>query len=127
EEGWAVGTLTVNGTDKMYDYADGKLTINVEGDTEVNVIFGWADLENLYTEDVVTGIATIEGENIKVYVQHGQICVDGAAGKLVRLYTDGGQLITSVTPSDGMTGKFIVPAGTYIVQVGSKAAKVVVK
>ena len=45
----------------------------------------------------------------------------------MRLYTDGGQLITSVTPSDGTTGKFSVPAGTYIIQVGSKAAKVVVK
>ena len=127
EECWTVETLTVNGTNKKDDFVDGKLTVSVDADTEVSVTFGWADIDNLYTEDVVTGIATIEGENIKVYVQDGQICVDGAAGKLVRLYTDGGQLITNVTPSDGTTGKFSVPAGTYIVQVGSKAAKVVVK
>ncbi len=127
EECWAVETLTVNGTDKKDDFVEGKLTVSVDADTEVSVTFGWADINNLYTEDVATGIATIEGENVKVYVNEGQICVDGAAGKLVRLYTVGGQFIMSVTPSEGMTGKFSVPAGTYIVQVGSKAARVIVK
>ena len=127
EESWAVETLTVNGTDKKDDFVDGKLTVSVDANTEVCVTFGWADIDNLYTEDVATGIATIEGENVKVYVEDGQICVDGAAGKLVRLYTVGGQFIMSVTPSEGMTGKFSVPSGTYIVQVGSKAARVLVK
>ena len=127
EEGWAVETLTVNGADKMDDFVEGKLTLSIDADTEVSVTFGWADTENLYTEDIATGIATIEGENIKVYAKDGQLCVDGVAGKSVRLYTVGGQLITSVIPSEGKTAKFSVPAGTYIVQVGSKAAKVVIK
>ena len=113
--------------DKRDDFADGKLTVSVHADTEVSVTFGWADAENLYTEDYVTGIATIEGENIKVYAKDGQLCIDGAAGKIVSLYTTGGQFITSVTPSAGMTGRFSVPAGAYIVRVGSKAAKVVVR
>ena len=127
EEGWAVETLTVNGADKMDDFVEGKLTLSIDADTEVSVTFGWADTENLYIEDIATGIATIEGENIKVYAKDGQLCVDGVAGKSVRLYTVGGQLITSVIPSEGKTAKFSVPAGTYIVQVGSKAAKVVIK
>ena len=127
EEGWAVETLTVNGADKMEDFAEDKLTLSIDADTEVSVTFGWADAENLYTEDTATGIATIEGENVRVYAKDGQLCLDGAAGKPVRLYTIGGLLITNVIPSDGKTAKFNVPAGTYIVQVGSKAAKVVIK
>ena len=127
EEGWTVEALTVNGTDQKENLTEGKLTVNVDADTEVNVTFCWADADNLYTEDTASGIATIEGEDVKVYAKDGQICVDGAAGKLVRLYTISGQAIASATPSAGMTGKFSVPAGTYIVRVGLKAAKIVVK
>ena len=35
--------------------------------------------------------------------------------------------MTTVTPSAGKTGKFSVASGTYIIQVGNKAAKVTVK
>jgi hypothetical protein len=127
KEGWKVAALTVNDENGLRNYSDGKLTIDIEKDTKVSVTFAWANDENLYTEDVETGIATIEGENVQVRAKDGQIWVNGAAGKTVRLYTIGGSLITSITPQDGMTGKFTVAAGTYIVQVGSKAAKIVVR
>ena len=127
EKGWKVVALTVNGEDKMSSLKNNVLTINISADTEVKVTFGWANEANLYTEDPATGIATIEGEGVKVQAKDGQIWVDGAAGKTVRLYTIGGALMTTVTPSAGNTAKFSVAAGAYIVQVGNKAAKVVVK
>ena len=127
EEGWKVVALTVNGEDKMSSLKDNVLTINISADTEVKVTLGWANEANLYTEDPATGIATIEGEGVKVQAKDGQIWVDGAAGKTVRLYTIGGGLMTTVTPTAGNTGKFSVAPGTYIIQVGNKAAKVTVK
>jgi hypothetical protein len=127
EEGWKVVALTVNDEDKMNSLQDDMLTIDILADTEVKVTFGWADEANLYTEDPATGIATIEGEGVKVQAKDGKIWVDGAAGKTVRLYTIGGSLMTTVTPSAGNIGKFSVAPGTYIVQVGDKAAKVTVK
>ena len=127
EEGWKVVALTVNGEDKMSSLKNNVLTINISADTEVKVTLGWANEANLYTEDPATGIATIEGEGVKVQAKDGQIWVDGAAGKTVRLYTIGGGLMTTVTPTAGNTGKFSVAPGTYIIQVGNKAAKVTVK
>ena len=127
EEGWKVNALTVNGEDMMSSLTDNVLTINITADTEVKVTLGWANEANLYTEDPATGIATIEGEGVKVQAKDGQIWVDGAAGKTVRLYTIGGGLMTTVTPTAGNTGKFSVAPGTYIIQVGNKAAKVTVK
>jgi uncharacterized repeat protein (TIGR02543 family) len=127
EEGWKVVALMVNGEDKMGSLTDNVLTINITADTEVKATFGWADEANLYTEDPATGIAIIEGEGVKVQAKDGQIWVDGAAGKTVRLYTIGGGLMTTVTPTAGNTGKFSVAPGTYIIQVGNKAAKVTVK
>ena len=126
EEGWKVVALTVNGENKMSNLKDDVLTVYPVEDTEVKVIFGWADESSLYTEDA-TGIATIEGEGVNVQTKDGQIWVEGAAGKTIRLYTIGGALMTTVTPQAGKTGKFSVATGTYIVQIGSKAAKVVVK
>jgi hypothetical protein len=127
EEGWKVVALTVNGEDMMSSLKDNVLTIDISADTEVKVTLGWANEANLYTEDPATGIATIEGEGVKVQAKDGQIWVDGAAGKTVRLYTIGGALMTTVTPTAGNTGKFSVAPGTYIIQVGNKAAKVTVK
>lgn len=128
EEGWAIETLTVNGTDKLGELRAGRLALKVEGDTEVRVTYCWANAEDLYTEDYETGVATIEGEGVKVFVIDGQICIDGAAGRPVRLCTLGGALIKAVTPqASDKVGIFSVPAGTYIVQVGKKAAKVLVK
>lgn len=128
EENWAVDSLTVNGVDKRSMLAGDSLTVSVLGFTEVRVSYRWANDENLYTEDYETGIATIAGENVKVFVIDGQLCIDGAAGRPVRLYTVGGSLVKTVVPQDSdKVGIFNVPAGTYIVQVGNKAAKVMIK
>ena len=128
EQNWTVESLTVNGADKRSMLTGDSLAISVLGFTEVRVSYGWANAENLYFEDVATGVATIKGENVKVYVIDGQLCVEGAAGKAVRLYTVSGALIKTVTPRDSeKVGIFNVPAGTYIVQVGNKAAKISVK
>ena len=128
QEGWAVTELTVDGADAMEQLADNKLIVNVEADaTEVVVTFGWADAENMYEEDEVTGIATIADEGIKVYASGNQICVEGAAGKAVRVYSLYGSLISTATPSENKIAKFTVASGTYVVQVGKKAAKISVK
>ena len=126
-EGWKVATITVNGTDKLNDFANGKLPLNIQEDTQVSVSFCWADSEHLYTEDSYSGIATIQAEGVKVRVKNGKIIVEGAAGKEVRLFSIGGAMITTVTPKPDAIGKFSVPAGIYIIQVGNEAAKVVVK
>jgi hypothetical protein len=126
KDGWKVEQLTVNGTDKLSDYSKGKLALTVDKNTSITVVFGWANAENLYSEDI-TGIVNIEGEGIKVQAKDGQICVDGAAGKTVRLFTTGGNLIATAVPTEGKTGKFAVPQGTYIVQIGNKAAKITVR
>ena len=128
EENWAVDSLTVNGVDKRSMLAGDSLTVSVEGFTDVRVSYRWANDENLYTEDYETGIATIAGENVKVFVIDGQLCIDGAAGRPVRLYTVGGSLVKTVVPqASDKVGIFSLPAGTYIVQVGNKAAKVMIK
>ena len=128
EENWAVDSLTVNGVDKRSMLAGDSLTVSVEGFTDVRVSYRWANDENLYSEDYETGIATIAGENVKVFVIDGQLCIDGAAGRPVRLYTVGGSLVKTVVPqASDKVGIFNVPAGTYIVQVGNKAAKVMIK
>lgn len=128
EENWAIDSLTVNGQNRLDSLSNGQLTINMQADTEVRVAFRWANVENLYFEDYATGVATIAGENVKVFIIDGQLCIEGAAGKAVRLYTMSGALIKTVTPRDSeKVGVFAVPAGTYIVQVGNKAAKIAVK
>ena len=128
EEGWAVSELNVNGEDALEQLADNKLVVNVDADaTLVEVTFGWADAENMYEEDEVTGIANIADEGIRVYAQGNQICVEGAAGKIVRVYTLYGSLLNTATPSENKVAKFSVAAGTYVVQVGNKAAKISVK
>ena len=128
EEGWAVSELNVNGEDALEQLADNKLVVNVDADaTLVEVTFGWADAENMYEEDEVTGIANIADEGIRVYAQGNQICVEGAAGKIVRVYTLYGSLLNTATPSENKVAKFSVAAGTYLVQVGNKAAKISVK
>lgn len=128
EVNWTVDTLMVNGVDKRSMLANDELTISVKGMTEVRVSYRWANDENLYTEDYETGIATIASEKVKVFSLDGQLCIDGAVGRQVRLYTVGGALVKTVVPqASDKIGIFSVPAGTYIVQVGNKAAKVSVR
>ena len=128
EENWAIDSLTVNGQSRLDSLSNSQLTINMQADTEVRVAFRWANLETLYFEDYATGIATIGGENVKVFVIDHQLCIEGAAGRPVRLYTVSGALIKTITPQDSeKVGVFSLPAGIYIVQVGNKAAKISVR
>lgn len=123
KDGWKVAEILVNGTSRLDGYKDYKLTIDVQVDTEIRIAYAWADEANLYTEDT-NGIVTIAEENVKVQAKDGQIRVSGAAGKTVRLFTIGGSLITTVVPSENGDGLLTVGQGTYIVQIGKKAAKV---
>ena len=127
KDGWKVSQLYVNNIDNLDNLRNGLLVIDVQTRTEISVAFEWADADNLYTETATNGIVNIEGENVKVQGAEGQILVDGAAGKTVKVFTTGGRLITSVIPSADKTGVFSISSGTYIVQVGNKAAKVIVR
>ena len=122
EECWAVATLTVNEEDKLADLAEGKLTFDMQDDATVAVTSKWADEENLYTEsDIVNGIITTTA-GVKVYVKEGSIYVE-PDGATVSLYTVTGAKIASKTPTL-KTAIFTVPAGTYIVKVGTEGIKV---
>ena len=127
KDGWKISTLLVNNVDNLANLRNNLLTIDVQTRTDIEVSFEWANADNLYSEVTTDGIVNIEGENVKVKGADGQILVDGAAGKTVKVYTTGGRLITSATPSANKTAIFTLSGGAYIVQVGSKAAKVSVR
>lgn len=125
EEGWSVDSITVNDVNVTAALADGKLTFDMQDDAVVAVTYKWADEENLYSEsDITTGLITTKA-GVIAYVKDGQICVE-SNGAAITLYTISGAKIAAKTPTKG-TAIFSVPAGAYIVKVGSEAIKLVIQ
>ncbi len=82
--------------------------------------------ESVLSNAVTTGISdATSDEGVSVTGQNGYIQISGAYGKVVNVYTVGGQNIASRTAKD--TESVSVPEGMYIVKVGGKAYKVTVK
>ncbi len=127
KDGWKVSQLWVNNVNYMDNYENGRIIIDVKTHATVEVAYEWADAENLYTEPSADGIINIEEEDVKVQSKDGKIYVEGAQGKLVKVFTLGGSQVASVKPTTNEAGIFSVNSGTYIVQVGNKAAKVMVR
>lgn len=82
-----------------------------------------------YTIDYTSAIGLIaadEETGIEISAAHNHIVVVGAAGKAMEVYTTAGQLVGSRVLSTG-SETVEMPAGIYLVKVGLKAAKVIVR
>ena len=79
-----------------------------------------------FSPDSTEGIEGVEALNAKVYINNGQIVVDGAEGNMVWLYDAAGRLLA--TRQDNYAPlRFDVPAtGAYLIKVGSHPARRVV-
>ena len=76
-----------------------------------------------YMENINTGITSpAAGKDFNVYAAEGAIVVEGAEGEPMQVYTVGGQMVYS-----GKAASVSSKAGLYVVRVGNKAYKVVVK
>lgn len=76
-----------------------------------------------YMENISTGITSpAAGKDFNVYAAEGAIVVEGAEGEPMQVYTVGGQMVYS-----GKAASVSSKAGLYVVRVGNKAYKVVVK
>lgn len=120
-------------------YRDGKLIATVGADAtsyidadasdgkqhtyQVTVVYnlGESALSNAFTV-ITSGINAIAAQN-GVFVKDGHIEVVGADGKDVTIFTLGGARIASSNGSASLS----VASGAYLVKIGNKAVKVVVK
>lgn len=72
------------------------------------------------------GIDGVDALNAKVYSSQGQVVVEGADGKFVTLFDINGRMIATRREYDTAI-RFDVPSsGTYMIKIGSQAAKKVV-
>ena len=84
--------------------------------------------DTIYIHDTifVTGIDRLEALNAKVYINSGQIVVEGAEGNTVWLYDAVGRLLAT-RQDDYSPLRFDVPVtGTYLIKVGNHPARRVV-
>ena len=83
--------------------------------------------DTIYIHDtIVVGVDDVETINAKIYIQNGQIVVEGAEGNQVWLYDAVGRMIAT-RKEDSAPIHFNVPAsGTYLVRVGNHPARRVV-
>lgn len=122
---WTVESLTLNGTDVTADISDdGAYTIaEVTGDAAFVLTMAYAG--ELTVADINTGIAQVEGTDIRVYSENGEIVVEGLKqGDNIRVYTVGGMLLKSHVATEDSV-RISAPNGTYIVRVNSHAVKIV--
>ena len=88
---------------------------------------GWLSADKLYywTEHNATGISETVVTDVKVRLKGDILTVTGADGATVNVYNAGGTCMASTNGDTvGMGG---MPAGVYIVKVGSYATKIVKK
>lgn len=96
---------------------DNPLTITVIEDISIVAYF---------TPDSTEGIEGVVALDAKVYINNGQIVVEGAEGNTVGLYDAVGHLLAT-RQGDYSALRFDVPAtGTYLIKVGSHPARRVV-
>lgn len=83
--------------------------------------------DTIYIHDtIVVGVDEVDAINAKVYINNGQIVVEGAEGNTVGLYDAVGRLLAT-RQDDYSALRFEVPAtGTYLIKVGHHPARRVV-
>jgi hypothetical protein len=74
------------------------------------------------TSDILSGVKDMTVDDVEVYTTQGLINIIGDSNKIATVYTVNGQQIYS-----GADKSISVPAGAYIVKVGSKVKKVIVR
>ena len=77
-------------------------------------------------DTVVVGLGEVDAINVKIYINNGQIVIEGAEGNHVWLYDVNGRLLA--TKQDDYTPlRFDVPtSGTYLVKIGNHPVRKVV-
>lgn len=103
-----------------------KITLHVypESETDYRNAVGWKDFNIVADLDKVMGItdAADDAGSNAVVVADGAITVDGASDTVVSVYTVDGHCVYN-----GGAGRIGVSPGLYVVNVGRKAVKVVVR
>ncbi len=120
DAGYEIKSLTVNGNEESEAVAqtEYKLTVTVKKDTKISVEF----------VAQVTGIEQVAANDFALYTQGRTIVVEDATAKTtVRIYSITGNLIYAghITAA---TEQYQMPtAGLYIVRIGNKVQKAIVK
>lgn len=125
EEDWEVKSLTYNGEDITEELLpDGVYEIKkVLEDAKFALTMAYAG--ELTVADIATGIAQVDGTDIRVYNEGSEIVVEGIQqGDNIRVYTVGGMLLkTHVANKDSV--RISAPSGTYIIRVNNYAIKMI--
>ena len=128
-------TLTDTVTNTVYDTIDNYIydTTIVHDTTLVTDTLWMTHYDTVFVHDtifihdtVVVGVGDVDALNAKVYVNNGQIVVEGTEGNTVWLYDAVGRLLAT-KQNDYSTLRFDVPTtGTYLIKVGDHPARRVV-
>ena len=120
---YATDTLTVYTTDTLTFYQTDTLIIHHTDTIYIERIVH----DTIYIYDTVyVGVDDVRTVNYMLYQQGGQIVVEGAEGSPVMVYDAVGRLLATRRDTYGPV-RFDAPAaGTYLVRVGSAAARRIV-
>ncbi len=121
-EGAIVADVTISGTisnDNVVDFAIDVVWNNDGTDIPINVTFTSEPVESSSVANI-----SLTDNDVMVYGTTGYINITGAEGR-VYVYNIAGQLVAS--PVVGLDSQVSVPQGLYVVKVGKKATKVIVK
>ena len=110
---------------------DNPYSVTVTSDTTLTALFFLPDTvyrtDTVYVYDTIyVGVDEVDMVNAKIFIQNGEIVVDGATDNEVYLYDINGKLMATKRDSFQLV-KFGVPtSGTYLVKIGNHPARRVV-
>lgn len=95
--------------------------------TSRHAIFPYIFIDNIRIDNYgVSAIESVTTPAALIAGQRGEICVKGAAGKRLTLFTTDGGLVTELlVPTDEY--RHALPPGIYIARIGQKVQKIVVR
>lgn len=124
-EGWKLDALTLNGEDVTENVVNGKYTSPAADRAmayEATFAFDGIVSEPSSALDEVTDL------NLRAWSENGSMFVAGLKeGQIVRVYTAGGSLMTTVNVADADTMKFDAAVGVYIITVTEENNTVAIK
>ena len=117
----------------IYVHNTSYINVYVHDTTFVTDTLWLTEFDTIYIHDttyihdtIVVGMDDVEAISAKVYINNGQVVVEGAEGSTVMLYDAVGRLLAT-RRDDYSALRFDVPAsGTYLVKVGDLPARRVV-
>ena len=99
-----------------------KVTVSNQGGKDVDGLT--QHVYNLQYEAETSGVESVAGDGVKVYAAAGCVVVEGAEG-VAQVYTADGKQVAAVAVNG--KAEIALANGLYIVRVGNKVQKVVVK